>query len=568
MKNSKKNILICILVVLLLPLASFLPENGLTDGSFTGKSNGRNGIVKVKVTIKDAQIKEVIILENSESAYTNNVFEQLIKQITKSNSPKVDAVSGATASSNAIMEAVKDAVCKSGISLNAKKNAASVTLPENTSTDIVILGSGGAGLSAAIEATQAGAKVIVVEKNSYIGGNTNYANGMNAAGNQKGRNYSPELFYEETMKGGHYLNDPELVKVLAYQSAGAVNWIDSLQNDASTVPGTILFNKAETPIGIYLVRIFEAEIKKHNLDIRLNTKAVEILSTVNAVNGIRVETEDGQLYTIHAKAVIIASGGFGANPIMVAYYNPKLKGFATTNQPGATGDAFGMVEKLNVSLVDMNQIQTHPTVLLTKHETITEGVRGAGAILINRSGKRFVNETENRDSVSEAILRQRGKTVFLLFDSKLLDKVNALRKNKEEGVLTEASTLRELANKTRISAAELEKSVSIYNAYVRAQKDPQFGRKKLSLEISQSPFYAVEVEPAIHYTMGGIKINKATEVINKSGKIVKGPFAAGEVTGGVHGANRLGGDAITAIIVFGRIAGKKSAEFIKTQNFE
>ena len=559
-------IFVTLLVFVLLIFSSFQLLNSQADNVFTGQARGENGLVKVAVTIKNNQIEKITILENHESDFTAIVFDSIPNMIIKSNSPNVDAVSGATVSSNAIMEAVKDAVRKSGVSMQAKKQIVRTVTAENTSTDVVIIGSGGAGLAAAIEASKAGAKVIVVEKNSFIGGNTNYANGMNAAGTSKGRNYTPELFYEETMKGGHYLNNPDLVKVLAYQSEEAAHWIDSLKKVASTTPENHFLSNDQTTFGAELIRILNAEIKKRKLDVRLNTKAVEILSADNAVTGIRVETGIGHAYTIHSRAVVIASGGFGANQVMVTRYNPKLKGFATTNQLGATGDAFGMVEKLRVSLVDMNQIQTHPTVLPTKHQTITEGVRGSGAILINRIGKRFVDETETRDTVSEAILRQKGKTVFLLFDSNLPDKVSALRKNKEEGVLTQAATLQELAVKINVNETILAKTVDVYNTYVKAQKDPEFGRKRLALEIAKSPFYAVEVEPAIHYTMGGIKINTATEVINTSGNVVKGLFAAGEVTGGVHGANRLGGNAITDIIVFGRIAGRQSAEFVKAHN--
>jgi len=559
-------IFVLFLVFVLLIFSSFQLLNSQPDNVFTGQARGENGLVKVAVTIKNNQIEKITILENHESDFTAIVFDSIPNMIIKSNSPNVDAVSGATVSSNAIMEAVKDAVRKSGVSLQAKKQIIRTVVAENVSTDVVIIGSGGAGLAAAIEASKAGAKVIVVEKNSFIGGNTNYANGMNAAGTSKGKNYTPELFYEETMKGGHYLNNPDLVKVLAYQSEEAAHWIDSLKKVASTTPENHFLSNDQTTFGAELIRILNTEIRKRKLDVRLNTKAVEILSANNAVIGIRVETGAGDAYTIHSRAVVIASGGFGANQVMVTRYNPKLKGFGTTNQPGATGDAFGMVEKLGVSLVDMNQIQTHPTVLPTKHQTITEGVRGAGAILINRAGKRFVDETETRDTVSEAILRQKGKTVFLLFDSGLLEKVSALRKNKEEGVLTQAATLRELAAKINVNETILAKTVDAYNTYVKAQKDPKFGRKRLALEISKSPFYAVEVEPAIHYTMGGIKINTATEVINTSGNVIKGLFAAGEVTGGVHGANRLGGNAITDIIVFGRIAGRQSAKFVKAHN--
>jgi len=229
-------IFVLFLVFVLLIFSSFQLLNSQPDNVFTGQARGENGLVKVAVTIKNNQIEKITILENHESDFTAIVFDSIPNMIIKSNSPNVDAVSGATVSSNAIMEAVKDAVRKSGVSLQAKKQIIRTVVAENVSTDVVIIGSGGAGLAAAIEASKAGAKVIVVEKNSFIGGNTNYANGMNAAGTSKGKNYTPELFYEETMKGGHYLNNPDLVKVLAYQSEEAAHWIDSLKKVASTTP--------------------------------------------------------------------------------------------------------------------------------------------------------------------------------------------------------------------------------------------------------------------------------------------------------------------------------------------
>jgi fumarate reductase flavoprotein subunit len=298
-------IFVVLLVFVLLIFSSFQLQNSQTDNVFTGQAKGENGLVKVAVTIKNNQIEKITILENHESDFTAIVFDSIPNMIIKSNSPNVDGVSGATVSCNAIMEAVKDAVRKSGVSLQAKKKIVRTVAAENTSTDVVIIGSGGAGLAAAIEVSKAGAKVIVVEKNSFIGGNTNYANGMNAAGTSKGRNYTPELFYEETMKGGHYLNNPDLVKVLAYQSEEAAHWIDSLKKVASTLQENHLSSMDETAFGAQLIRILNAEIKKRKLDVRLNTKAVKILSADNVVTGIQVETGTGHSYTIHSKAVVL-----------------------------------------------------------------------------------------------------------------------------------------------------------------------------------------------------------------------------------------------------------------------
>jgi fumarate reductase flavoprotein subunit len=577
MRKFRKMIAVCLtlMMILVITACQSKPVSNDKGGVFTGESKGKNGAIKVEVTIENQEIKDIKVVENHESEFTKKVFEQLPKNIIEANSTDVDAISGATLTSNAITEAVKDAIKKSGITIVAKTASKGDNKVEDTATDIVIIGAGGAGLTAAIEATLEGAKVIVVEKNSFMGGNTNYATGgMNAAGTKyqeaKGIKDSPELFYQDTMKGGHNLNDPELLKTLTEQSAEAVYWLESLGADLSKVSRSggqsadrTHTTKEGSPVGAHLMKVFEENVKKLGIDVRLNTKAIEILSEGNKANGILVENSQGQQYKINAKAVVVASGGFGASQEMVTKYKPELKDFGTTNHPGATGDAFKMVEKLDVALVDMEQIQTHPTVVPVKNELITEGVRGEGAILVNRTGKRFINELETRDTVSKAILNQEGKKAFLLFDTGVVERLASIKKYKDAGLLTEAGTVKELAEKIGVNAAELENTVNTYNTYFTEQKDAEFGRRVMAGELTKGPFYAVEVGPAIHHTMGGIKINTKAEVLNNSGSIVEGLFAAGEVTGGVHGGNRIGGNAVADITIFGRISGKNAASFVK-----
>jgi len=501
----------------------------------------------------------------------------LTSQIIETNSTSVDIVSGATLTSHAIINAVKDAIKKADVTLTAKEATKEAEKTEDVSTDIVIIGTGGAGLSAAIEATNQGAKVIVVEKNAFMGGNTNYATGgMNAAGTEyqesKGIEDSPELHFKDTMKGGHDKNDPSLLKVFTERAEETIYWLEELGAQLSEIGRSggqsvdrIHKGPDGMPIGTHLMDVFAEQVEKLDIDVRLNTKAIEILSEDNKATGIKVENKYGNTYNINAKAVIIASGGFGASQELVTKYKPELEGFGTTNQPGATGDAFAMIEKLDVALVDIKEIQTHPTVVPRINEMITEGVRGDGAILVNRDSNRFINELETRDTVSKAILSQEGKTAFLIFDQQVVDKASAIKKYKDAGLLTEAGSLKELAEKMKINVENLEKTISSYNEYYSNEEDPEFGRRTLTVELIKAPFYAVEVAPAIHHTMGGIKINTDTEVINNSGDVVEGLYAAGEVTGGVHGGNRIGGNAITDITVFGKIAGKNAAGAIKNK---
>lgn len=582
MKTIYKSLAIILTLVLVLSLGACQTNNAgngteqeLVNGQFVGEGRGKGGPVKLELTFENSVINEIKVLEHNESDYTEPVIADLTNQMIKTNSTNVDIVSGATLTSHAVINAVKDAIKKSGAILTAKEAIQESEKAEDTSTDIVIIGSGGAGLSAAIEATNSGAKVIVVEKNAFMGGNTNYATGgMNAAGTKyqeaKGIEDSPELHFQDTMKGGHDKNDPALLKVFTDKAADTVYWLEELGAKLSEIGRSggqsvdrIHKGPEGMPIGTHLMKVFANQVEKLNIEVRLNTKAVEIISEGNKVTGIKVENKNGNTYTINAKAVILASGGFGANPDIVTKYKPELEGFGTTNQPGATGDVLSMLEKLDIALTDMKEIQTHPTVVPRINEMITEGVRGDGAILVNRDGKRFINELETRDTVSKAILSQEGKSAFLIFDQQVVDTASAIKKYSDAGLLTEATSLKELGEKLKINATELEGTIAAYNEYYKGQNDSEFGRRLLNVELTKAPFYGVEVSPAIHHTMGGIKINTNTEVINNSGNVVEGLYAAGEVTGGIHGGNRIGGNAVTDITVFGKIAGKNAAEAIK-----
>lgn len=552
------------------PTTSEMSQGGI----FVGESQGKNGLIKVEVEIVENAIKNIAVIENHESDFTKTTFEDILNLMIAQNKADVDVITGATLTSEAIITAVSDAVAKSGLTLTAKAADMAKQTVSDTETDIVIIGAGGAGLTAAIEATQKGAKVIVIEKNSFMGGNTNYATGgMNAAAtplqNEKGVEDTPELFYADTMKGGHDLNDPVLLKKLTEESAGAVAWLEGIGAELTKLSrsGGQSVDRTHTtadgsPIGSYLMSVFDKNIATLGIEVRLNTKAIEILSDGNRATGIVVETADGQTYKINSKAVIIASGGFGANQELVVKNKPELEGFGTTNHPGATGDAFYMIDTLDVATVDMAQIQTHPTVVPVKNEMITEGVRGEGAILVNRSATRFINELETRDVVSKAILAQEGKTAFLILDSGVEERLASVTKYKKMGLLTEGATIAELAQKLNLDVATLETTMANYNTYFKNQNDTEFDRRVLAGELSTGPFYAVEVAPAIHHTMGGIKINDRSEVLNNAGEIVEGLFAAGEVTGGIHGGNRIGGNAVADIVVFGRIAGNQAADFI------
>ena len=549
-----------------------------TAGTYEGEGQGHAGVVKASVTVSETKIEKIDLVEFHESEFAVEPADQLVAKILKANSGEVDGIAGASLTSKGILEAVNAALAKAylegastAVTTEAAKEAVKL---EDRTTDVVIIGAGGAGLTAAIEATQNGANVIVVEKMPMVGGNTKYATGgLNAAETsvqkEKGIDDTVEIFIEDTMKGGGNLNNPELVKVLAENSAGTVEWLMGLGADLTDIGRMGGASKDRThrptggaPVGQHIVDVLYAQSQELGIEILLESTVVEILGDSSQVSGVTVETADGN-YNINAKAVIVASGGFGANNDLVAQFDPALKGYGTTNHPGATGDVIEFAKNIDVAYVDMEQIQTHPTVMPSNNYMITEAVRGNGAILVNREAKRFVNELDTRAVVSDALLAQENASGYLFFDQSVRESLSAIEGYYKKGFLIEGATLEEIAGKLDIDAATLQITIDTYNGYVADETDPEFSRQSMARTLSVGPYYAVEVAPAVHHTMGGLMINTNGEVVNSSDAVIKGLYAAGEVTGGVHGNNRLGGNAMADITIFGRIAGKNAALSIK-----
>lgn len=572
-----KKFLSIFLGILVLFVSCEKKEPLLRDGTFIGKSDGRNGPIEVAVTIKNGKIVDAEVIKDFESPNIADIAKQTIisQFLEEGSTATLDAVSGATITSNALFDAIDEALA---ISQGTKKAA---IIYKDSEYDIVIIGAGGAGLTAATEASSKGAKVLVLEKMGIIGGNTNYSTGgINASYTKEqqrlGIKDSKEVFFNDTMKGGQYLNDPELVTTLVENSADMVEWLQSPMigadlSDVGAFGGAtnkrIHRPKGGQAIGAHLVPLLQKAALNQGAEIRLNNKAIDILSDNGKVCGVKVAYEGGE-YTVHTKAVIVATGGFGANPEMVEFYQASLAGFSTTNHKGATGDAFAMVEKFDAQLIQMEQIQTHPTVVKGTGIMITEAVRGNGAILVNKNGRRFVNEMETRDIVSAAILKCPEKAAYLIFDQGVRDSLKAIETYSKQNLLSQGANLTELARVISIDAVALEYTIDEYNKAVLAKHDSEFERNPASMErtISKAPFYAIEVEPAIHHTMGGLKINSKAQVLNKKGKAIPGLFAAGEVTGGVHGAERLGGNAVADICIFGKIAADSAFESLSNQN--
>ena len=603
-----------------------------TGKTYTGEAFGhdKENPVKVTLTIKDKTITKVEVDASHETnGIGSKAAETMPGAIVAANSLDVDGVSGATQTSKAIIEAATAALKQAGLEpsdLVSKNTSTTKAKDIEETVDVVVVGAGGAGMTAAITATDAGKKVIVVESQPIAGGNSvRSTGGMNAAktpyqdknefkeaagvektlataaekfadnatitalaatvksqwdayqANPQGYFDSVELMELDTLIGGKGKNNPELVKTLAENSAAAIEWLASIGADVKNVGAfggasvkrihrPVNADGKVTAVGAYIVPILEKNLQDRNVQFLFDTTANEIIMKDGKAVGIKATGKDGNKVTINAKSVVIATGGFGANAEMVEKYKPELKGFATTNAEGAQGQGIDMATAVGAATVDMDQIQIHPTVHIEEDgnaHLITEGLRGDGAILVNAEGKRFYDEVSTRDKVSAAIIAQPEKSAWLVVDQSMVDKSAVIAGYIKSGYTVTGATYEELAKAMGVDEATFVSTMNTWNQAVEAKSDAEFNRTSFANPLTAAPYYAIKITPAVHHTMGGIVINPKAEVLNEKGEVISGLFAAGEVTGGVHGANRLGGNAVADFVVFGRISGQSAADNAK-----
>lgn len=581
MKRMIKTLSFLVAAVLLLTM-SMAGATGVS-GVYEGVGQGRGGEIRLEVTLENSAIKDIKVLAHNETPGFDTAMDAMTKEVIGKNSAAPEAVSGATLTSQGFVEALTDALSKAGLTpadLVAKEVTAATEKTEVTEDhQVVVIGAGGAGLIAAIKAKEKGAEVIVLEKMSFAGGNTlisgaEYAAPGNEIQKKEGIEDNADKLYDDVLVAG---GRPELIRVLADKALEGANW---LHEDAGVVwEDEMMFfgghsvKRSLVPQGASgkeIITKLLARVEALGVPVLLNTKATALIMKDGAVVGVKAEGPESN-YTLNAKSVVIATGGFGANADMRAANAPDLAGITlTTNAVGSTGDGILMAESVGAGLTDMEKIQLYPIcnpltgALLYADDTRLYG----GTIIVNKEGKRFVEELDTRYAISMGILAQTGHVCYELWDdtvtkdSKILENHAAEIKDlKEKDLLVVADTLDEAAAFFGVDAAVLKETVERFNGYVEGGKDLEFNKRGKLFKIETAPFYLMKAAPAVHHTMGGIQITPQTQVTKADGTVIPGLFAAGEVTGGIHGKNRLGSVAITDITVFGGIAGESAATY-------
>ena len=553
-----------------------------------GTGVGKHGDMTVAVTFDNGRIQAIEIVKEAENpVLAKKVYTDLKAAVIASNSADLDAISGATFSSKGFLDAVKDAAKKAGVTLS-KADAKAIkkvvkNIPAVSNYDVVVIGAGGAGFSAAIEAKNAGANVVLLEKMPAVGGNSLISGAeMNAARNWVQPKLgilddSAERHAADTFKGGDKKGDMKVINVMTANALDAAKWCRDylgvrFEDDNLFFFGGHSRKRALIPVGhtgTEFIAKFQAKADELGIPVITDMKAEELIKDkTGRVVGVTA-TSHGATYTFNAKGgVVLATGGFGANKAMVKKYNPKIdERFKTTDAPGTTGEALYMAKRAGAQLVNMGYIQTYPICdpISGVIELIADS-RFDGAIMLNQEGKRFVEELERRDVLSEAILKQTGNYCWVLWNDNIGKISNTVKEHPTEyeaftkqGIMATCPDLKCIADFTKMPLKQLESTVKRVSSMAGKGNDKDFHHRGGLMDMSEGQYYVIKAVPSTHHTMGGVRINEKAQALTAKGQVIPGLWAAGEVTGVTHGTNRLGGNAYTDIIVFGRIAGEAAA---------
>lgn len=573
----KKILSIIMVLCMLFASVAGMAEGAYTPGTYTAEGMGKIGPVKVEVTFSADKIESVTVAEHTETAgLADPALTQIPAAIVEQQSLAVDVVAGATLTSDAIIAAVTECVTLAGgdvEALKVKAEAEEVVAGEKVvrQTPVVVVGAGGAGMAAAVKLGQMGVSCIVLEKMPTIGGNTiRCGAAYNAVDPElqgaQGIEDSIELHIQQTYDGGDQVGDLELIRVMCENALDSIHWLEDLgcefQQTITTVIGAT-WPRTHYPLnsfGTDFIAPLEKAAKEMGQEIIVNMEATELVVEDGRVTGVlAVDTTTGTPYEFKAeKGVILASGGYGADIERCREANPNIpEDIRTSNQPGATGDGIDMAQAIGAATVGMEYVQMLPIA----GNCVSTAIENQ--IFVNVEGNRFVREDGRRDVMSNAVLEQPGKYMYMIGDNRVAEQSitgSNIQQLLDAGKIYCGDTLEELAEKIGVNAENLAATVAKFNENVATKTVDEFGREVYDHGIEEGPFWASAKQvPLLHHTMGGVKIDTDARVMDTNGDPIPGLYAAGEVTGGVHGSNRLGGNACADIFVFGRIAAESVA---------
>lgn len=604
----------------------------LKNGTFEGKAYGNNGWLTVEVTIKDNKITDIKTPGQRETKYLGDTaIREIGKDVLQYQTLNVDNIAGATVTSTALKTAIAQAIEKAGGDIAAFqkpvpekiKKVAGIT---KGSADLIIVGAGGAGLSAAVTAKDLDVKnVLVLEKMPVIGGNTlRCASAFNAADPNRQKalpmtetlkeavvkaisekpvseehaklmadvkaKYEaylksgsktlfdcPEWHALQTYNGGDKVGQIPLIRQYSNNVLDTLHWMQSkgspVMDRVSQGAGALWqrTHQLDAPAGLGLIDPLYQSAVKQGVNFKLGMRVQDlILNDKGRVIGVTATDKVGNKYEFTSKdGVILATGGYSQNKEMRRKSAPHLTPeMVSTNQPGATGDGIVIATRHGADTTGMNYVQVYP--LATPGTGALQGrarkMSGLDDVIdVNKNGERFVKEDARRDEFVAAIKKQPGGVVYDINDSSIVKPLNSFNEDVETlvsiGRIYKADSLADLAKQLGMPADKLEATVAEFNKMVEAKNDPKFGRKLFDRPIVKPPFYATPRAPSIHHTMGGLQISTNAQVLDKNGKPIPGLYAAGEVTGGIHGSNRLGGNATADVLTFGRIAAKSAVAY-------
>jgi len=542
---KKKFRVLSFLLVFVLLLASC---KSAVNGTFEGKARGHNGEVVLDVNFENSKIKKVTLKESVETDDVGKIaIEKLLEKVNSGNY-NLDEITGATYSSKAFINALADAIQKAGLDykkiLNNNLKLNEKYEVKEINVDVVVVGTGGAGLISAIKAKEAGANVVVLEKLPLIGGNTlisgaEYAAPMNWLQEKENISDSIELFKKDVEKAG---GDKELIDVLAKNALdGAkwlkddikVEWTDELMFFGGHSVKRSLIPKGQS--GKELINKLHAKTEELGIEILTETNAYELIVKDNVVTGVKAKTKNGELI-VNAKSVILATGGFGANKKMLNDNDKEIDDkILSTNSPGSTGDGIKMAQKIGADVFDLDKIQLYPVCDVETGKLLYTGDTRlvGGAILVNKEGNRFVEELGTRREISLGIKSQTDSIAYQIWDedsmqkSKILPTHEIEYNNLIEGKkLCKVNSIDEIAEFFGIDKNNLKETIKKFNEDSENGKDTLFNLRRLGFKIEKAPFYCLKAVPAVHHTMGGLRINKDANVLDKNGNIIKGLYAA------------------------------------------